>query len=599
MHFELRESPWYFDAELLGQDTRPWTWQAGDEAGVKGREWAIWAGLLLALVLVFGPGLVDHVRNAADPLLFNDDARQQIFPFYRYTGADLHPDDYFADYYLANMPVGYVALYGGLARIGIDPAALSKVLPYLLLVAVLIAVGCVAYRIGGRPAVWIALGLLLGTDLVLGRMMGGLPRSFAFPFVAGTLAALSWHRVRLAAGLVAASALFYPPAPAICGALLAVWMALFAPGAGMGDGWSWRRRIALLGVTGVLCALFLLPSVVAGRRFGDVVTPDRYAEYPEAAPGGRYGDDLYALNFSERLDLLWRRSLIGSGEPLWPGLRSALLEPRPEQVPRLGLVIDWILVLTLAGWVGHVRRPRPGVAAVASLAITAVVGHSLARLAFPYLFVPERFALYTLPLLTILLVSTAASGWKLRGARAALALQLAWVLIVSAVVFSMPHPRLGLASARAEAEVMEAIASLPEGSLLAGLPTTPAMNHAPYVSRRSVLINAELHQAFHTGFLDEARRRVVAVANAHYGLDLAPLHALQRDFGVTHFYVAPATLTRPVKYFSPFDFAGVFEKRLRARGMPPLVFEELAESDAVTIHDGHWLIDLAALDAEE
>ncbi len=56
-------------------------------------EWAVGAAVLAA---IFGPALTTHVRHASDPWRFNDDARQQIWPFFKYGDPTLFGDDYLA-----------------------------------------------------------------------------------------------------------------------------------------------------------------------------------------------------------------------------------------------------------------------------------------------------------------------------------------------------------------------------------------------------------------------------------------------------------------------------------------------------------------------
>ncbi len=565
-------------------------------ARLGGREVASWLLVIALLAAIFGPGLVAHMQSSADPLYFNGDVRQQIYPFYRFQGGDdLHPDDYFADYFLANLPLGFIGLYGGLARVGVDPAALSKVVPYVLLFMTLAGLGAAAYRVGGKPAVWLALGLALGSDLFLSRMVGGLPRAFGLPFVACILAALCWNRVRAASVLVVTAALFYPVASAIGGLTLAVWLLLFPPGGQKAPEWPLRRRMIWLLVTAGLAALTLLPTALAGSRYGAPITPAMYDEYPEAGPGGRYQIPYLLRYFSNHLGQTWGKTFFGTGDPLWPAAREVLSDPGPGRAQPVGNLLDWVLVLSLAGWVGLARREAPGSKAITSLAIAALLGHTLARGVLPYLYIPARYASNTLPILMVLFVSAAPCGWLRKAGRRRTTAQVIWAIVLGALVFGHPNPRLGLSSAHDRAELATAFAALPPGSLVAGLPMSPAINDAPYLARRSVLLSSELHQAFHPDFLDEMRRRVVAIADAHYATDIRPLLVLREEFGVTHFYADPVTLKQPPKYLRPFET--LFEERWQAGRKKGFVFEKLRRRGIATSRAGHWFVDLSMLGA--
>ena len=74
---------------------------------------ACWPWILVvgALGFVFGPALATHITRGFDPHIFNDDARQQIYPFFRYADSSLFPNDYIADYYLDCLPLGFRGLY--------------------------------------------------------------------------------------------------------------------------------------------------------------------------------------------------------------------------------------------------------------------------------------------------------------------------------------------------------------------------------------------------------------------------------------------------------------------------------------------------------
>src|SRR6266516_290116 len=87
------------------------------------------AGVLLPVAIVYGTALDMNVKRSMNPFVFNDNVRQQIFPFFQYHEAALFPHDYFGAYYRACFfPVDYQAFYWVGANFW-DPAGISKVLP--------------------------------------------------------------------------------------------------------------------------------------------------------------------------------------------------------------------------------------------------------------------------------------------------------------------------------------------------------------------------------------------------------------------------------------------------------------------------------------
>ncbi|MGH7321030.1 MAG: hypothetical protein ACRELA_15575, partial [Candidatus Rokuibacteriota bacterium] len=191
----------------------------GIEAGSRGGPAARLGGFsraafaLAALVLMYGPFLAAHIRNSADPFLFNDDARQFVVPFVVPGSASA--------YYLTYLSAGYQVLYR-LGALVVDPIALSKILPYPLLLVVLGGVAIAAARLGGVAAGFAAVALSLSTSLFLDRIAGGIPRAFGFPCLAGAAVALVAGRAGWLAALVVLSAAFYPSAAVVTGAALAL-----------------------------------------------------------------------------------------------------------------------------------------------------------------------------------------------------------------------------------------------------------------------------------------------------------------------------------------------------------------------------------------
>jgi hypothetical protein len=124
-------------------------WRLGRDQVVEVLLWISFAG---TLILIFGPALVSHVQRAAEPLIFNDDARAWIYPFYRYSESGLFPSDHNGDYHLAISPWGYRGLYMIASYFGVA-TELSKFVPYVGLLSTVTCLAITAYALLGR-AFW-------------------------------------------------------------------------------------------------------------------------------------------------------------------------------------------------------------------------------------------------------------------------------------------------------------------------------------------------------------------------------------------------------------------------------------------------------------
>jgi hypothetical protein len=562
------------------------------------RQLAVLLGTLGVLGVAFGPALLGHLKLAADPTVINDDARQQIYPFFRYEDRELFPRDYIGKYYLACLPIGYRALYTVGAFVwGAEP--LSKLLPYVLLLVTVVATSLAARRLAGAGAAFVAAALMLGSGLYLARMSGGLPRSFGFPIMALTVLALVEGRPRLHAACVLLGAAFYPASAVPAGLSLALSLFLLpARDRGQAADWPFKRRVVFLASTALLAAAILAPTVAASRKYGAVIQSGDVAAYPESGPGGRYmaEDRAPFPGFWRTLPGVLEDSVVGAGEPFSPTIR-AWLEKRGSKDERYSTVLEALLVLVLVGW-GILFVREPGSRRLICLPLAALVGYSVARSVAPNFYLPQRYVLFPAPITATVILAAAGAGFVSTASSerrrylptlAALLLGLGTLYVLG----GRGSSNAGLTVNLKQGGAYRFARSLPKSALLAGFPDGFA-NNAPYASRRAVLVSSETHQAFHAGFADEMRKRLKAIIGALYAEDAVPLVELRERFGVTHFYFQRAHLTKPPTYFRPFD--RMIQAAVAGSNARPRFIDSVEAAKARVYDDGSVVVlDLAKL----
>jgi hypothetical protein len=499
-----------------------------------------------ALGLAYGPTLVNHMRHAADPLIFNDDARQFVTPF-------LVPG-YASEYYRTFLAPGYQGLYG-LVGAAVDPAAASAALTYVLLGILLYALAVAGGRLGGTAAAVGTVALALSTGIFLDRIVGALPRSFGFPLLACAAVALIAGRPRALAALVVLSAAFYPPAAVVSGLALALWLVALPRWTGLASTlWTGHRRARLVGVTAVGTLLVLAPGLTA-RGYGPTLTPGDAAAYPEVGPGGRYFPEGRASfeSFASELRTVLKPTLTGAPGPSWS---MRLREwSRPHEARLLGAA----LALTALGLAVLAWR-EPAARRLLVLAAAALVAHTASGVAAPHLFLPQRYVLYPMPIVILLglpVAAAALAGLVLPLRRAPWgrpAAALAATAVCLALLGSRGYQQTGLTiDAREQAPLLAFLAQLPENALVAGWPGG-VIENVPYVSRRQAFLTFETHAAFHPRYLDEMRRRMRALIEAVFAVDPEPIRRLRVEWGVTHLIVDRRHYgASPPAYFRPFD----------------------------------------------
>jgi len=504
-----------------------------------------WALVGTGLVALFGPTLFLHARTASDPFRFADDVRILIPPLERARDPGLFPGDPVLDYYLASLPDAHRLFYSLFAPI-IDPAALSKLVPYLLL---LVALGCLAvtaHRLGGKPALFGALALALGSAHVLSRMVGGLPRAFALPLVlAGVLSLVLGRPVALAALAVIAAA-FYPVAGVLLGLSLFGLFLLPAKDRGHAVGYSLRRRAAVLALTALGMALVVLPAALRLRAYGPVIDATLVQSFPEAGELGRFDPadrpPFPALPMAAAAPLA--AALVGDGSPL-----VSLTNLRAHGT----FVAVVLFVLAAGGWVTLARR-RVEARRFLVFAAAVVCAHTVSLVATPHLFLPERYVAYGVPVLALVGVPAAFSFLALHAKTSVRLAPVAWNLAVLALLGAHGASWAGLTVLvpPAERPLYGAIASLPKTAVVAGWPGF-AIDNVPYLAGRSAFVTRETHMPFHRLYTELMRERMRALVAAYFASDPGPLRTLRERYGVTHLIVDRRHFESPPPYFAPFD----------------------------------------------
>jgi hypothetical protein len=555
--------------------------EEGQASGRTGLRAVPFVLVVAALLAAFGPSLVAHARRSADPAFFNDDVRAQVYPFLRYERAGSFRNDYPGDYFFdCRFPAGYRLLYTAAGKLG-AVEAVSKALPYVLLLVTFAGVGLVAHRFGGWPAAAVAVALCLGSDIYLACTVGGVSHAFGFPISVATMLAVVRDRPGWLAALTIAGAAFYPTVGVVAGICLVLTLVVPTGPRERSSGLSWSRRAALILGAAAVSAILLLPPALGARPYGPLITLATADRFPEAGPGGRYhGDDRPPFKGFVRTGL---RDLEDTMSPAGP----ALVPPLHDWIMagpsgrRLRLALAALLMLAGVGWL---RRAAESAEARRLLLfpLAGLLGYWAARLVYPYLYLPQRYSLNVLPPLAAVVLASGASGLLPRGR-----LSERWRRTLGCAPGVAALLLFGSWGSRVEGLDIEAdpksppyafIAGLPDSALLAGWPSG-AIDNVPWVSRRRALVTFETHQAQHVAATLEMRRRAEAVIDAFFATDPEPLQRLKADFGVTHFVVDLDLAAHPdrARYFAPFDrrIASHFE---RTRGRTLEIVRQLENS---------------------
>jgi hypothetical protein len=515
------------------------------------------------------------------PQVIDDDARQHVYWTYTFQDPALFRHDLLTDFVASPKvaPPGYQALYCVGARL-MDPLLFSQVLSLLLLSACGILLYYVGREIDAQRGGALAAFLLLVYFLY--SSSGGLPKSFAFPLLLGTVLLICRNSFTGMAVLFCVQSILYPPVLLNALALAAVsWWRVWRCGTDRRIWWS----LVVLGIGAGLAAgaLLWVYALWPKATWGNLVTPDEARTMPEFGPQGRtafYADTWLQMVLNDR----------------W-GIGGV----------RLGGFVVLIAVMYVLG-----RRSGFVIPAVAKDLVWTSLGlFVLAHLLLFKLHLPSRYVLYTWPLAALLVIAT-----NYEATRAALDSRcpslgsclrrltkrqsLCWTLLsLAACGFVYVQNRyvvnLDPLEVKVDSPAMQLyryLQTLPKDALIAGHPLE--MDNIPLFARRKVLANQELSLPYYGGYYAEVRRRLFDSLAAYYTEDAQEIKHFVQHHGVDFILVnrrhfTPEFLNGTI-YYEPFN--SFVKQRLSTHQHFALL--EAAIGQHVYVHGPYILVSFVA-----
>jgi hypothetical protein len=566
---------------------------------------APWLAMAVVLLVLFGPGLELYFRDPFNPRRIPDDTSIQLYYFYHFADPELFARDPIGKYHSDGMGDVVRVLYVLAAKLG-DPMVLSRALPLVLLPVTVVGLGVAGRNLAGKAGAMVAMTFCLAAAVVHDRIVGGLPRAFAYPCLAWCAAALTAGRVYSFIGLVVVGTGCYPICAVIGGLTLGIWL-LVMPREDRGSAvdWSLRRRLLSLALAGAAIIAISAPFALRMRAYGETITPQMVKAFPEAGPGGRVG----------RLDRPPFPSFFRAASLMVS--QSVLAEPRTMLVPAVAapirrsatasFIVQTLLALGVA--IGYLRLGLASAAArrLAALAASTAAGYALANALTPNLVVPQRYVQYAIPILVPLAMAGGFFGLlprRLRESASPRAGLAAAGLVLGAAALALvlvgPRGPLGKRPSytlrKPERALYPALAKLPKDAVIAGWPAG-ALDFIALASRRTPFLSREAHYPYHTEMTLLMRRRMRALVAAYFATEDAPLLRLRDEFGVTHLLVEWSRLSASqVSYFRPFN-ADIKNALKALRGEQPAIHRH---PSALVFRDGRYgLFELARLATDQ
>jgi hypothetical protein len=354
------------------------------------------------------------------------------------------------------------------------------------------------------------------------------------------------------AAAVVAGALFYPARCSSSGAALALWLLCCRDAtAAQAQDWSLARRFAFLACALRCCRLLVLPTALSAQSLRPSAHTGGYACVPRDGGQVCAEDRAPAEYFFPTFATAFRSGVVGFGPPF---IAAWSVRARPNESRVL-----WSLAAVIALGLALLCVRSGAARRLLCLLVAACAAFVAAKAFSPYLYLPTappslRRAAPGGRAGAGVCVRIRRTASRKSGAVCGTGARTCGLHCRVAGARRAPSRReTGLyIELPANERVYGFLATLPRSALIAGLPDA-LMDNVPYVSRRQVLVTYETHQAFHTRYVQEMRRRVRAVVAATFAADYAPIASLRDKFHVTHLVVNRAHYgTAPPRYFAQF-----------------------------------------------
>ncbi len=476
---------------------------------INNKNFYFWLGVSLLFALYYG--LFFYYQVFSHEYIVQDDARHHVVWLQKFVDPKLFPHDLIADYFQSLAPLGFKILYFLMAKIGIQPIVLAKILPPILGLITTVYIYLFSLEILPLASCAFLSSLFVNQLIWLNDdLVSATPRAFLYPIFAAFLYYLSTRKLVACLLLMILQGLFYPQ-------LLLVEIIIFSLNLLIVKDKLLFKLTSKKGayiwfISGVIVtAIALYPEVQKPPELAALVTAQQMQQMPEFNPGGRtpfFGGGWF--NY-------WLAGDSGLSLPLfppivWSGLALPFL--LKTKLPITKLITQKINILT-------------------QVAIASILMFIAAHILLPRLHLPNRYTYHSLRF--VMAISTAivltisiniARNWLLKKLqsktpfKSSEKIKIALITLFSITIIILPaipyvftnwcqNWRIGMAT-----EIYQYLAGQPKDIVIASL--SQDADNIPAFSQRSILVGGEFALAYHPTYYNQFKQKTIDLLEAQY-----------------------------------------------------------------------------------
>jgi len=545
--------------------------------------------LIISLLISLVVAIFVQRQVLTNPLAINDDVRNQIYWMARLIDPSLYPHDLIADYFTQSSLVSPALwLIYKLGSYLTDPIQISQFLPLLLAPLA----SYFAYRFGenfaGKRYGFLSAFSFNMLVWLSRNLAGGLARSFAYPL----LFAFLWcYSKNIRSGLIITAwlaSLIYPP---ILFLSAGIWLLGFLPPSFLNASTEQPENnkpdfiTFLWGIGGGL-AILIYRFVLAPIHpvFGQLTNSRIAAQTPEFYEGGRV--PIFHF-FHHPLTLTWPDSLLGELFARTPGASRLL--------PLAGILLAaWGYKKLISPKLGKLKIPS----LVWQLLIASILLYILAWLMLFYLYVPERYLQFSMPVLYTFLLAGILNVLLDLIENSKLTARLKTGLLIAPFLFCilifskvwdqnlmLPQPDM--------LPVFEYLKQTPKNTMIA---TTPGLaSDIPFYAKRSVILSQEGYIPFHQAYFQIMKKRLKDFLIAYYSKDPETVIRFIQQYKIDYImvnrqdYLPERLRLLHKKYYHSFPKSFYRQLLQNDNGSQTFILSHPQPSCQV-VHSGHYIL---------
>jgi len=510
------------------------------------RSFYIYLSISLLVTLYYGVWFYYFVFN--QDYVVQDDARQHVVWLQRFIDPELFPRDLIADYFQNLAPIGFKSLYLLVAKLGLEPILLAKILPPILGILTTIYIYLFTLQILPIPITGCISSLLINQIIWLNDdLVSATPRAFIYPLFAAFLYYLSIKSLIPCLILMLLQGLFYPHILLIEMVILSLRLLIIKP--------EFTRKFKIQLTTLkqpyiwwlaglIVTAIALYPITQKPPELATTVTAEQMRQMPEFNLGGRspfFGGGWF--NY-------WFVGSSGFSLPLFPTIVWG------------GLILPWLLKTKLP----IIKLITNKITILQQVTVASLVMFILAHILLPRLHLPSRYTYHTLRFMlaisTAIVITVIINSIKTKlnqklkhkiPFELSEKIKLTTIILFSLIIIIVPALPLIFIDGyqdweigNKDQEIYQYLSQQPKDILVASL--AKKANNIPAFAQRSILIGGEFAMAYHPAYHNQIKQKTVDLLQAQYSSDITVLKSFIAKYQINYF-ILDKTAFYP-EYFS-------------------------------------------------